>query len=434
MLVGLQLPRATVKLEASLDELAQLADSVGIKVVGRVTQKLDEPNPRHYLGKGKLEELLSVTRSEGADTVIFDDELRPHVQQEIERTLECRVIDRTLLILDIFAHRAHTHEGRVQVELAQYQYLLPRLAGKGTELSRLGGGIGTRGPGETKLEFDRRRIRQHISRLQKEIEAIRQQRQVHRGYRRASELPLVSLIGYTNVGKSTLLNKLTGSTVEAADKLFATLDPTTRRLALPSGQEVLISDTVGFISKLPTTLVAAFRATLEELEEADLLLQVVDISDPAAEHSSRVVGEIVSELGLAQKPVITVLNKADLLVPDGMRTGDDPLATMTPEALGLQPLPDTVLVSAEKGWGVTRLLKVIDESLNESSPEIQVTIPYAASELVDLFRRKGAVSAEDHTPEGTLLRGRIPRRYVTRFDPYISDRGDRSAGEGPSQA
>ncbi len=216
--------------------------------------------------------------------VIFDDELRPHVQQELERELGLRAIDRTLLILDIFAHRAHTHEGRVQVELAQYQYLLPRLSGRGIELSRLGGGIGTRGPGETKLEMDRRRIRQHITRLEREIESIRQQRRVHRGFRQKAELPLISLIGYTNAGKSTLLNKLTGSTVEVADKLFATLDPTTRRLELPSGQEVLVSDTVGFIAKLPTTLVAAFRATLEELEEADVLLHVVDISDPHIEH------------------------------------------------------------------------------------------------------------------------------------------------------
>lgn len=424
VLVGVQTPSAKVEVDASLDELQQLAASVGIQVVARITQKLDEPNPRHYLGKGKLEELTNVCRETNADMVISDDELRPHVQQEVESEVGIRVIDRTLLILDIFAHRAHTHEGRVQVELAQYQYLLPRLSGKGTDLSRLGGGIGTRGPGETKLELDRRRIRQHITRLERETESIRQQRHVHRGFREKAELPLVSLIGYTNAGKSTLLNGLTGSTVEVADKLFATLDPTTRRLELPSGQEVLVSDTVGFIAKLPTSLVAAFRATLEELEEADVLVHVVDISDPQIEHSVRVVKDILGELGLQDKPVITVLNKADKLLQPGVATdGEDPLATMSPEAFGLESVPDTSLVSAEKGWGLGPLLKAIGDMLNSASTEITVTIPYGASELVNLFRRKGVVSAEEHTPEGTLLRGRIPRRYADQFSPYELRRG-----------
>lgn len=403
---------------ASLDELEKLAESVGVETVGRVTQKLDEPNSRHYIGKGKLEELIALSRESGADMVIFDDELRPHAQQELEQALGVRVVDRTLLILDIFAHRAHTHEGRVQVELAQYQYLLPRLTGRGTQLSRLGGGIGTRGPGETKLEFDRRRIRQHITKLDREIEEIRKQRQVHRGVRQSKDMPLASLIGYTNVGKSTLLNKLTGSSVEVANKLFATLDPTTRKLLLPSGQEVLVSDTVGFIAKLPTTLVAAFRATLEELQEADLLLHVVDITDPEVEHSVRVVDELLAELKLDSKPVISVLNKADLLLTGAKKDGEDPLAGMKPEALGLDPVPDTVLVSAEKGWGVGSLLEMMDDALNAQSPEVEVRIPYSRSELVDLFRRRGAVASEDHTPEGTLLRGRIPRRYEWRFEPY----------------
>ncbi|MGI5837661.1 MAG: GTPase HflX, partial [Chloroflexota bacterium] len=262
ILVGVQLPGDPIELSVSLDELEQLAGSAGVETVGRISQKLDEPNHRHYIGKGKLEELIRKSQELAVDMVIFDDELRPHVQLELEKMLGVRVIDRTLLILDIFAARARTHEGRVQVELAQHKYMLPRLVGRGTELSRLGGGIGTRGPGETKLEFDRRRVRHRIAKLEKEIESIRMHRQVHRANRQSRQLPLVAMVGYTNVGKSTLLNRMTGSAVEVADKLFATLDPTTRRLQLPSGQEVLASDTVGFIAKLPTALVAAFRATL----------------------------------------------------------------------------------------------------------------------------------------------------------------------------
>lgn len=419
MLVGVQLPDARDHAPASLDELEQLAASAGVRTVARVTQKLDEPNPRHYIGKGKLEELVSVARETGADMAIFDDELKPHAQLALEEALGIKIIDRTLLILDIFAHRAHTHEGRVQVELAQYRYLLPRLTGRGTQLSRLGGGIGTRGPGETKLEFDRRRIRQHISKLEREIESIRQHRQVHRELRRSKELPLTSLVGYTNAGKSTLLNRLTGSAVEVADKLFATLDPTTRMLTLPSGQEVLVSDTVGFIAKLPPALVAAFRATLEELDEADLLLHVVAITDPAVERRVEVVEGILEELRLAGKLVITVLNKADLLVPPEQRAADgDPLSAMSPDALGLEPVPGTALVSAERGWGVESLLRLIDETLNAQSPETEVEIPYANSELVELFRRHGAVESEIHTTNGTKLRGRLPRRFVSRFEPY----------------
>ena len=418
ILVGVQLPGDAVDLSVSLDELEQLAISAGVEVVGRVSQKLEEPHPRYYVGRGKLEELAQRSRELGVETVIFDDELRPHVQLELEKELGVRVIDRTLLILDIFAARARTHEGRVQVELAQHKYLLPRLVGRGTELSRLGGGIGTRGPGETKLEFDRRRIRHRIARLEREIESIRMHRQVHRTSRRGKQLPLIALVGYTNVGKSTLLNRLTGSSVEAADKLFATLDPTTRRLELPGGQEVLVTDTVGFIAKLPTELVAAFRATLEELAEADLLLHVVDITHPEVERSTRVVGEIMVDLGLQDRPTITVLNKADRLLPLGGGEGGDPLVGLAPEALGLEPVPGTVLVSAMEGWGMEALKALIEETLNAESPRVEVSIPYSESGLVDLFRRKGVVESEEHTAEGTVLKGRLPARYVTQYEPY----------------
>ncbi len=436
VLVGVELPGATLDLSASLDELEQLAASAGVEAVARVTQKMDEPNPRHYIGKGKLEELIALCHEMASDMVIFDDELRPHVQQELEKALGLRVIDRTLLILDIFASRAHTHEGRVQVELAQYRYLLPRLVGRGTELSRLGGGIGTRGPGETKLEFDRRRMRQRITRLEKEIEAIRTHRQVQRASRRTRELPQVALIGYTNAGKSTLLNRLTGSSVEVADKLFATLDPTTRKLLLPAGQEVLVSDTVGFIAKLPTALVAAFRATLEELSEADLLLHVVDITSSRVEEDARVVGDIVADLGLQQKPAITVLNKADRLLPsEERRDGEDPLKTMSPEALGLQPVPDTVLISAKRGWGIEALTQKVEEILNATTPWLEVRIPYADSELVDMFRRRGVVESEEYTPDGALLRGRLPARYAAQLERYrisASSAGGRHRRSNPS--
>ena len=418
VLVGLDLPGDTLEVSVSLDELERLAETAGLEVVGRVTQKASNPHPRYYLGKGKLQELLDATRELNADVAIFDDELRPRVQQELERELRIKVVDRTLLILDVFARHAHTHEGRVQVELAQHQYLLPRLVGKGTELSRLGGGIGTRGPGETKLEFDRRRIRQRISKLQHEIDAIRAQRQVHRSSRRARQLPVVAIVGYTNAGKSTLLNRLTGSSVEVADKLFATLDPTTRRLQLPGGQEVLVTDTVGFISKLPTTLVAAFRATLEELSDADLMLHLVDITDAHIEESVQVVHEILGELGLTEKPSLMVLNKADRLAPAADSNGEDALQEMSPQALGLDPVPGTVLVSATKGWGMDALRQSIEDELNSAAPWIEVRIPFEESELVDLFRRKGAVESETHVAEGTVLSGRIPARYLGQFEPH----------------
>lgn len=434
ILVGVRLMGAPAELSTSLDELEQLAGSAEVEVVGRVTQKLDRPDARTYIGKGKLEELASLCGEVHADLVIFDDELRPHVQQELERELKTRVVDRTLLILDIFSRRARTHEGRVQVELAQYRYLLPRLVGKGSELSRLGGGIGTRGPGETVLESDRRRIRERIGRLEKEIESIRQHRQVHRSSRRSKDLPLVAIIGYTNVGKSTLLNSLTGSTVEVADKLFATLDPTTRKLRLPGGQEVLASDTVGFIAKLPTSLVAAFRATLEELSEADLLLHVVDITDPEVEKSSGVVREILAELGLQEKPVIMVLNKADRLRPPGERGEEDLLARMSPQALGMSPVPSTVLVSARKGWGMESLKQEIEDALNAASPRVEVMVPYWASDLVDLFRRRGVVELEEHGPKGTILRGRLPARYAAQFRPYLQRRNPTPSARAKGQA
>jgi GTPase len=408
-------------LETSLDELGALAETAGLTVGERITQHAASPHPRTYVGKGKLAEIQETVRAGDYAVVVFDDELSPRQQHALEDELGVRVIDRTLLILDIFAARARTHEGRAQVELAQYQYLLPRLVGRGTALSRLGGGIGTRGPGETRLEFDRRRIRDRMAQLRREIAEIRRARAGHRQLRRRRALPLVALVGYTNVGKSTLLNALTSAQAFAANVLFATLDPLTRRLRLPNGQEVLLSDTVGLIAKLPTTVVAAFRATLEELNDADLLLHVVDLTSPHATEQNAIVHQILGELELTDKRLLTVINKVDALVPA------DATAAPDPEALGLPPSADVVLVSARRGWGLDELLSQLGTALAEELPTVEVQIPYTEGQLVDLFRRRGRVISERHTADGTVLRGQLPRAVERTFAPYLRRRR-RAAG------
>ena len=297
--------------EDSLEELKQLADTAGAVVVNRFIQRRAKPDPAFFIGKGKVQELALYAQQENIDLCIFDDELTPVQQRNLELSLGVKIIDRTALILDIFAQRAHSREGKLQVELAQMRYRLPRLSGKGTELSRLGGGIGTRGPGETKLEVDRRRVRTRINDIEKELALVLQQRQQQRQRRKDNEVPLIALVGYTNAGKSTLLNALTDAGVLAENKLFATLDPTTRSVTLPDGETILFSDTVGFIQKLPHQLVAAFRATLEEVVEADLLLHVVDASHSQREAQEQAVYEVLKELKVAEKPMLLVFNKAD---------------------------------------------------------------------------------------------------------------------------
>jgi len=339
-----------------LEELALLAVTAGAEVLGALVQRLQKPTPAYYLGKGKVNELADLKRDVGYDVVIFDDELSPTQQRNLEQALEVKVIDRTALILDIFAKRARTHEGRLQVELAQHQYLLPRLPGQWSHLERLGGGIGTRGPGEAQLETDRRLIRQKIHRLQREIEEIRKHRALYRRQRAQRGIPVAAIIGYTNAGKSTLLNSLSNADVLVEDKLFATLDPTTRRLALPNKEEVLISDTVGFIQKLPTMVIAAFRATLEELAEAALFVHVVDITHHNAIEQSMAVEETLTELGLSEKPRITVLNKVDLFASSEEDIGEF-VSSMKADS------QETVLISAAKGWGLDRLLERIAEKL-----------------------------------------------------------------------
>ncbi|MBN1161060.1 MAG: GTPase HflX [Dehalococcoidales bacterium] len=347
----------------SLEELALLAESAGAKVVGKIIQQLPQPSTDCYVGRGKLQELSTLKDTKDFNVLILDDELTPNQQQSLERELDIKVIDRVALILDIFARRARTHEGRLQVELAQHRYLLPRLAGQWSHLERLGGGIGTRGPGESQLETDRRLIRRKIQRLEEQTEEVRRRRAQYRQQRQKSGVPVVALVGYTNAGKSTLLNTLCKADVLVDDRVFATLDPTTRHLALPgTGRVVLFTDTVGFIRKLPPDIVHAFRATLEGLSEASMLLHVVDISSAEAAEQCRTVEEILKELDLQEKPRITVLNKIDRLLPDGPAPNEQNIEDLL-VGLDLAPDENTVVVSAVKGWGLPRLLDLVGKKV-----------------------------------------------------------------------
>jgi GTP-binding protein HflX len=336
---------------------------------------LSEPHKSHYLGKGKIEELLALKGKTGYNVVIFDDELTPMQQQNLESALKVKIIDRAALILDIFARRARTHEGRLQVELAQHQYLLPRLAGQWSHLERLGGGIGTRGPGEPQLETDRRLIRTRIGRLKEQIEKIRRHRELYRQKRHKTGISVIALVGYTNAGKSTLLNALSRAGVLAKDELFSTLDPTTRRIALPKGKIVLISDTVGFIRKLPPTIVTAFRATLEELTDADLLVHVVDLTSHNAPEQCQTVEGVLTELNLKDKPRITALNKIDLLL-DKNKTWDEASAIKYLAELNIGNLcaaENTLFISATKKWGLTELLKLIGQIIEQEKTNLAST-------------------------------------------------------------
>ncbi len=346
----------------SLEELSHLAKTAGANVLGTVTQKLDAPSTTYYVGRGKIGELISLKEQARYDTVIVDDELSPRQQRNLEEALGVKVIDRTALILHIFARRARTHEGKLQVELAQHQYLLPRLIGQWRHLERLGGGIGTRGPGESQLETDRRLIHKRINLLQHKIESVRKHRALYRTRRREIGTAIVALVGYTNAGKSTLFNTLSKASVDVENRLFSTLDPVTRRLTLPTGQRFLITDTVGFIHKLPPSIIAAFRATLEELDEADLLLHIVDITHKNAANQCLTVENILSELDLKNKPRITVFNKLDLAL-----SSEAELEALTAipcfEEEMILPSEHIALVSAAKGWGMDALLNRIAHHL-----------------------------------------------------------------------
>jgi GTP-binding protein HflX len=355
--------RAGLDAGASLDELELLAHTAGAEIAGRAVQRLDSPNSAHYIGKGKLEEVIAERDETGYTLVIFDDELSPTQQRNLEDALKVKVLDRTALIIDIFARRAQTREARLQVELAQTQYLLPRLAGQWSHLERLEGRIGTRGPGETQIETDRRLVRNRITRLKSEIDGVRRQRALHRRRRQRQGLQVVALVGYTNAGKSTLMRTLSGADVLTEDLLFATLDPVTRRVRLPSGNEALLTDTVGFIQKLPTQLVAAFRATLEEITEADLLLHLVDVTHPNAEEQYATVERTLAELGLADKPRLVAFNKVDLLT-DGERQPDVMLEV---EQALRETHPEALLISAAMGWNLDAPLEQIEAALMETA-------------------------------------------------------------------
>jgi GTP-binding protein HflX len=352
--------------EDSLEELARLTISAGAEVVGRVIQSLPVPTKAYYIGKGKLNELLTLRESTGYDVVIFDDELSPLQQRNLEDALKVKVLDRAALILDVFGRRARTREGQLQVELAQHQYLSPRLAGQWSHLERLGGGIGTRGPGESQLETDRRLIQRRIHHLKQQIEKVRKQRMLYRQRRRKSGIPIVSLVGYTNAGKSTLLNALSQADVASEDRLFTTLDPTTRRIDLPDRSTVLLSDTVGFIRKLPPAIISAFRATLEELTEASLLLHVVDLTSHNAAEECQTVEGILGNLNLLDKPRLTALNKIDLLL-DNSRSWTEEEALDYFSDRDETTDESTVLISSTRRWGLSRLLEVIRKILSQST-------------------------------------------------------------------
>lgn len=399
-------------IDAALEELSLLAETASLEVAGSIWQRLRHPNQTHYLGSGKLEELDALKGELGCSVVLVNDELSPSQLRNLERILDVRVLDRTALILDIFAQHARTSEGRLQVELAQLEYRLPRLTRMWTHLSRQGvGGAGLRGPGETQLEVDRREARRRIAWIKQQLAEVHRHRQLYRDRRQEKRVPVVALVGYTNAGKSTLLNRMAGANVIARDELFATLDPTTRRVSLPGSQTVLMTDTVGFINNLPTQLIAAFRATLEEVLEASLLVHVLDVTHPNAFQQAKTVHSIVNELGADHIPMITALNKVD-------RLGDNVEPDQLRQNMGLSE--NYVPISAQNGIGLDLLAERIAGELTEQGAfvPVQVLVPYSEASLVDLFHRRGHVEDARYEADGAVLTGKLPQNLVARFEPY----------------
>jgi GTP-binding protein HflX len=391
----------------SLEELKQLADTAGATVIKKFIQKRSKPDPAFFIGRGKVQELALYAQQENIDLCIFDDELSPAQQRNIESVMGIRILDRTALILDIFAQRARTNEGKLQVELAQLQYTLPRIMGKGLMLSRLGGGIGTRGPGETKLEVDRRRIRDRIAFIKEQIEKVKAVRSLHRSKRKKNNVFAVSLVGYTNAGKSTLLNTLTNSDIYAKDQLFATLDPTTRQLTLPNKQEIIITDTVGFIQRLPHQLIAAFRSTLEVVTEADLLVHVIDVSHELYKEQAAAVHEVLKEIGAETKPVITVYNKIDKLPTDSKLA----------DRLALEE--DTVCISAAKKLNLETLQQMIETHLKSKAMEVTLCIPYAETAKAAQLHETANVLEQEYTENGAVMKVILPVEDLEAYNEYI---------------
>ncbi len=387
--------------DQSLDELEALLETAGGVCVGKVLQNRHAPDPHSFVGEGKAEEIRQLAERHGAEMVIFDNDLSPSQIRALEEITGATVLDRSALILDIFAQRAQTAEGRLQVELAQYKYLLPKLSGMGSSMSRLGGGIGTRGPGETKLETDRRHIRARIDRLEEELEQVRKLRAVERRRRQKNEVPVVALVGYTNTGKSTLLNRLTGAGIPANDRLFDTLDTTTRQLEISDHLTVLMSDTVGFIAKLPHHLVDAFRATLEELSYADLLIHVIDAADPEREAHIQVVDRLIADLAAPETPVIRCYNKADLVEPEALPVG-----------------PNNVAISAKTGQGIDALFAVIERELCKGLRRALFLLPYSMGGQVETLHDKAKVLRVEYKAEGIEIEAEVDETIYGRLAQY----------------
>lgn len=383
------------RMEESLTELEELLETAGGETVGRVIQNLESINKATYVGKGKVDEIRELAEELGADGIVCDDELSPAQLSNLKDELDIKVLDRTLVILDIFAAHAQTSEGKLQVELAQLKYRSSRLAGLGKNLSRLGGGIGTRGPGESKLESDRRAIRERVSQLRSEIEKVESSRETLRKHRMSDGIPVIAIVGYTNAGKSTFLNKITDAGILAEDKLFATLDPTTRNLKIPDGEEVLFTDTVGFISKLPHNLVDAFKSTLEEAKYADLILHVADASNPEVDEQMKVVYRTLEELKVTGKPVVTFLNKQDKLEEERI------IKDIKADAV--------VKGSAKTGEGIDELLSKITEILREGKVLIDTVLSYADTSKISVIRKKGQLLSEEYEGEGIKVKAYVPK-------------------------
>lgn len=415
ILVGVDIPYGDWPVEESLDELAQLAATAGVTCADLVIQRLARPHPGTLLGSGKIREIADLVRFHNCDAVIFDLELTPGQHRNLERELETQVLDRTALILIIFGQRAHTREGRLQVELAQVEYDLPRLAKQWSHLSRQKGSVQQRGQGEQQIEVDRRLLRRQKEQLLEELELVRTQRQLHRERRKHAGPPVVALVGYTNAGKSTLLNRLAREQTLAENKLFATLDPMTRRVRMGGGQEILLTDTVGFVQRLPTVLVTAFRATLEEVAEADLLLHVMDASHPQVQRQIEVVGQVLEEIGAGELPIVVALNKADLVPADCFQD----LQSM------VHDLP-VVQVSATQGSGIDALLNCISEQLTRQFVALDVLIPYSRGELVAQFHQFGIIECEEYEANGTRLRGHMPTNHSGAFAAFRQKQPTRS--------